>query len=108
MEREQGHEARQNGVNEAGGENSPAVVWQWSEPQPNREAERSGRPVTHLDDYRQAGTDRSEATVTRWTLSSRPGEPGAEEVLIMVSSGFTARSQRGLSRGGTTIQALAA
>ncbi|MCP1312175.1 hypothetical protein [Paenibacillus tyrfis] len=108
MEREREHEAKQNSAAEAGGENSPAVVWQWSEPQRDREAERGRRQVTHLDDYRQAGNDRSEATVTRWTLSSRTGEPGAEEVLIMVSSGFTARSQRGLSRGGTNIQALAA
>ena len=109
MEREREHEAKQSSAAEAGGEkNSPAVVWQWSEPQKDREAGRGGRPVTHLDDYRQAGNDRSEATVTRWPLASRTGEPGAEEVLIMVSSGFTARSQRGLSRGGTNIQALAA
>ncbi|MFB0842181.1 hypothetical protein [Paenibacillus oleatilyticus] len=108
MEREREHEAKQSGATEAGGASSPAVVWQWSEPQRNREAERNNRPVTHLEDYRQAENDRSEATVTRWSLPSRTGESGAEEVLIMVSSGFTARSQRGLSRGGTTIQALAA
>ncbi|NEN83888.1 hypothetical protein [Paenibacillus elgii] len=108
MEREREHETKQSEATEAGGANSPAVVWQWSEPQKDREAERGRRPVTHLDDYRQAGNDRSEATVTRWPLPSRTGEPGAEEVLIMVSSGFTTRSQRGLSRGGTTIQALAA
>lgn len=108
MEREREHEAKQSGATEAGGASSPAVVWQWSEPQKDREAERGRRPVTHLDDYRQAGNDRSEATVTRWSLPSQTGAPGAEEVLIMVSSGFTSRSQRGLSRGGTTIQALAA
>ncbi|SCW34233.1 hypothetical protein SAMN04487970_1003171 [Paenibacillus tianmuensis] len=108
MERKLEHKAKQSGDTEAGGENSPAVVWQWSEPQKDREAEQGCRPVTHLDAYRQAGNDRSEATVTRWALPSRTGAPGAEEVLIMVSSGFTARSQRGVSRGDTTIQALAA